>query len=119
MVNLLLGTDLASSITERLRGEQLHAPAHFDAEVLSALGRLHRGGELTAPQVVTRLGRLESAPVERHALVDMSTGAWKRRHNLPLVDALYVELAHRLDAVVITSDTGMAAADRRVELVHG
>ncbi len=43
MVDLLLGTELSNSVAERLRGQQLHAPAHFDAEVLSALGRLHRG----------------------------------------------------------------------------
>jgi len=117
MVDLLLGTELSNSVAERLRGQQLHAPAHFDAEVLSALGRLHRGGQLSARQVSTRLGHLAAAPVERHPLTPLVQGAWRRRHNLRLVDALYVELSSRLDTVVVTTDGRLAAAHPRIELV--
>ena len=117
MVDLLLGTALGAAVAARLRGQQLHAPAHFDAEVLSALGRLHRAGSLSAGQVRTRLTRLESAPVERHSIVELGRGAWRRRSNLRLVDALYVELAERLAAPVLTTDAALAAADRRAELI--
>lgn len=44
-------------------------------------------------------------------------GAWRRRHNLRLVDALYVELATQMDAPVITTDAGLAAASSSAELV--
>jgi predicted nucleic acid-binding protein len=47
MVELLVGSPLATAIRNRLQGYEPHAPAHFDAEVLSALGRSHRGGHLT------------------------------------------------------------------------
>lgn len=42
LVDLLAETDYAAAVTARLRGTALHAPALLDAEVLSALGRLHR-----------------------------------------------------------------------------
>jgi predicted nucleic acid-binding protein len=117
LVDLLVGTSLANEVADRLRGHELHAPAHFDAEVLSALGRLHRAGHLTARQTKARIERLATAPVERHALSTLVVGAWKRRHNLRLVDALYVELADQLDMPIITTDTGMAAATTTAELL--
>jgi predicted nucleic acid-binding protein len=117
MVDLLLGGSIGAAVKERLHGERLHAPAHLDAEVLSALGRMQRAGVSSARQVSSRLTRLEVAPIERHPIVSLCRGAWDRRANLRVVDALYVELAARLDAPVITTDAGMAAADRRAELI--
>jgi predicted nucleic acid-binding protein len=117
MVDLLLGAAVGAAVAERIHGELAHAPAHFDAEVLSALGRLHRAGLLSAPQVGSRLARLESAPIERHPLAGLSRGAWGKRANLRLADALYVELAVRLGLPLLTTDAALAAADRRAELV--
>jgi predicted nucleic acid-binding protein len=117
MVDLLIGAAVGVAVAERIEGEVAHAPGHFDAEVLSALGRLHRAGLLSAPQVGTRLARLEEAPIERHPLVGLSRGAWAKRANLRLADALYVELAARLGVPLLTTDAALAAADRRAELV--
>jgi predicted nucleic acid-binding protein len=38
MVDLLTGEGTADPIRLRLRGTAIHVPAHFDAEVLSAVG---------------------------------------------------------------------------------
>jgi predicted nucleic acid-binding protein len=119
MVDLLVGSSSAGAIRSRLRDHELHAPAHFDAEVLSALGRLHRGGHLTARQVAERLRRLSEAPVERHLVVPLLAGAWKLRHNLRLVDAVYVELANRLGLPIVTTDAGLAAASPVAEHITG
>jgi len=119
MVDLLVGAPLAAPIEARLRGHVLHAPAHFDAEVLSALGRLQRSGEMTVRQVTTRIHRVASAPIERHLLNPLLEGAWKRRHNLRLVDGLYVELADQLDATIVTTDSGLASVSRAAELISG
>jgi predicted nucleic acid-binding protein len=116
MVDLLVGSSVAGEIEDRFRGHELHAPAHFDAEVFSALGRLQRAGEMTVRQVTARLQRAAAAPIQHHLLPPLLTGAWKRRHNLRLVDALYVELATRLDAPIITTDAGLAAASPAVDL---
>lgn len=115
-VELLWGTALGDQIKHRLRGESLLAPAHFDAEVLSALGRLQRAGDISAPQVDERIRVLAKCPVMRTPLPPLLKGAWERRNELRLLDALYVELAASLDAFLITSDSGMAARYGRAEL---
>lgn len=117
MVDLLVGSPMAVAVEHRLRGHELHVPAHFDAEVLSALGRLQRAGELTVRQVATRIQRVSAAPLQRHLLAPLLNGAWKLRHNLRLVDALYVELANRLEAPVVTTDARLAAASPVAELL--
>jgi predicted nucleic acid-binding protein len=117
MVDLLVGTAVAPSVEERLRGHEIHVPAHFDAEVLSALGRLQRAGEMTVRQVTARLERVAAAPIQRHLLAPLLSGAWKLRHNLRLVDALYGELATRLDAPIVTTDAVLAAASPAADLL--
>ncbi|MGI8518063.1 MAG: type II toxin-antitoxin system VapC family toxin [Acidimicrobiia bacterium] len=116
MVHVLVGSPVAAQIAQRLRGNDLHVPAHFDAEVLSALGRLNRAGHLTVRQVATRLTQLIASPIERHLLGPLVIGAWGRRQHLRLVDALYVELANQLNGAIITTDSGLAAALRSAEL---
>jgi predicted nucleic acid-binding protein len=117
MVDLLVGSSLAGTIQARLEGSELHVPSHFDAEVLSAVGRLHRAGELTARQAAVRVGLVASSPIGRHLLAPLLSGAWRRRENLRLVDALYVELASQLDTLIITTDRGLAAASHRAHLI--
>lgn len=118
MVDALAGTTLGPAVTARLRDQTLHAPAHFDAEVLSALGRLQRAGMLSVRQVGTRLERLRSAPIQRHLLAPLLTGAWRRRHNLRLVDALYAQLADDLGVALVTTDAGLAIAAASGELIE-
>jgi predicted nucleic acid-binding protein len=117
MVDLLVGSPIAGAVQNRLRGHELHVPAHFDAEVLSALGRLHRAGELTVRQVTSRLQRVAAAPLQHHLLAPVLAGAWKLRDNVRLVDALYVELARQLDAPLVTTDARLAAASSAAELL--
>lgn len=120
IVDLLCGTELAEAVQQRLSEERLLAPAHVDAEVLSALGRLQRAGALAEAEVAERLELLAASPLERRPLAQLLAGAWKRRHNLRLVDALYVELAARLDdAPLITTDSGMASTYAGAELLGG
>ena len=117
MVDLLVGSDLAGSVGDHLYDSEVHAPGHFDAEVLSALGRLHRASQLTTRQVTDRIDLVASSPIVRHPLAPLLKGAWRRRGNLRLVDALYVELASQLDTSIITTDRGLASASRRATLI--
>ncbi len=103
-VDLLLGNPLGVAVRARLAGQSLHAPGHVDAEVLSALGRLHRAGDLDDDSVSRLLGRVVDAPIERHPVQQLVAGAWTRRHELRLADALYVELATAQGAPLVTTD---------------
>jgi predicted nucleic acid-binding protein len=109
MVDLLLDNELGGAVRRRLAGHALHAPAHLDAEVLSALGRLHRAGDLEAEDVESRLQTLVAAPIERHNVSDLLIGSWSRRHQLRLVDALYIQLAISRKIALVTTDRRMHA----------
>jgi len=118
MVDLLVGSDHAGSIQAHLHDSELHAPGHFDAEVLSALGRLHRASQLTTRQVTDRVTLVASSPIVRHPLAPLLSGAWRRRGTLRLVDALYVELASQLDTLIVTTDRGLASASQRATMIE-
>jgi predicted nucleic acid-binding protein len=110
LVDLLVDNDLGRAVRRRIAGHALHAPAHVDAEVLSAVGRLHRAGDLDAGTVETRLRALAAAPIQRHPVNELLIGAWMRRHQLRLVDAVYVELAVRRRLPLVTTDHRLRAA---------
>ena len=117
MVEALIGSEIGTRVRMRLRGSELHAPAHLDAEVLSALGRLHRTGELDVASVSSRLSELAVAPVHRHPLAGLLAGAWAARDQFRLVDALYVELSDSLGLALVTTDGRLARASSVAELV--
>lgn len=104
LVDLLLGNDVGDAVHARLAGHVVHAPAHADAEILSALGRLERAGAVEADGVEVMLGHLAAAPIQRHPVTSLLLGAWSRRHQLRLADALYVELATARALPLITTD---------------
>ncbi len=110
LVDLLLGNRLGVAVSARLAGQSLHAPGHVDAEVLSALGRLHRAGDLTDETVTRLLGRVVDAPIERHPVRESVAGAWTRRSQLRLADALYVELATARGVPLVTTDRRLRGA---------
>jgi predicted nucleic acid-binding protein len=116
LVDLLLGNDLGKAVGARLAGHALHAPAHADAEILSALGRLQRAGAVEPDDVEAMLTRLDGAPIERHPVAGLLLGAWSRRHRLRLADALYVELAAARALPLITTDRRLGSV-QLVEVV--
>ena len=118
MVDYLVDSPLADQIAERIADNEILVPAHFDAEVLSALGRLQRGGALSEAEVEARVELTAQAPFHRHLLTSLLDGAWARRHNVRLLDALYIELADQEDAIVITTDSGMSIASANAEHIE-
>jgi predicted nucleic acid-binding protein len=98
-------------VIERLAaGDALFAPAHLDAEVVSALRGLARVSptvERAAPGALTHLAAL---PIRRMPLAPLLDRMWELRDNVTAYDAAYVALAEQLDAPVITCDTKLATA---------
>ena len=109
-VELLLRTPAGRRAESALRGSRVAVPAHFDAEVFSALGRLVRGGNLEEGLMEPILHELARAPFTRYTLRPLLVASWSLRHNLALRDALYVALARRLEAPLVTADARLARA---------
>jgi predicted nucleic acid-binding protein len=85
--------------------------AHLDAEVLSALARLHRAGVLPATEVGDLLARLGAMAVERVPITpDLLSAAWSLRDTVAGRDALYVAAAHTVDGRLLTTDDRLARA---------
>jgi hypothetical protein len=55
MVDFLVDSPVARHTPERIEGMEAHVPAHFGAEVLSAIGPLCRARELTREEVEARV----------------------------------------------------------------
>ncbi len=105
-------------IAATLAGSPLHAPAHVDVEVMSAIARLRRAEVLTAVTADAALNRFAAAPITRHPIPPLVTGAWGRLDRLRVADALYVELASRLGMRLLTSDARLARASDLALLVE-
>jgi predicted nucleic acid-binding protein len=118
IVDFVLSGSASSALGDRLMETSLHAPAHLDAEVLSAIGRIHRSGALSAREAGARLEDALSVPIDRHDLPALVQGAWHRRQRLRLADALYVELAHRLSVPLLTTDAALGRASAIAEVIE-
>ncbi|MGI9157548.1 MAG: type II toxin-antitoxin system VapC family toxin [Marmoricola sp.] len=86
------------------------APAHLDADVLSALARLMRAGRLSRPQ--ERVELLATFGARRWPLQPLILPAWALLERIAARDALYVALAASLDATLVTTDGRLRRAAR-------
>lgn len=98
-------------VADRLAsGDALFAPAHLDAEVVSALRGLSRSRPTLSAAVPAALDHLAAFPIRRMALAPLMQRMWELRDNVTAYDAAYVALAERLDSPLVTSDSKLAAA---------
>lgn len=110
VVELLRRTPAGGRVAALIRGSRLAAPAHLDAEVLGALTRLARQDPAEVASVSTRLDVLAGAPIIRYACAPLLAEAWTMRDNIAARDALYVALARRLGARLVTADARLGRA---------
>ena len=111
VVDLICGFPAANAYREVLASaDAAAAPAHLDAEVLSALGRLHRAGELT--RAADRVMALATFGATRWPLGPLLSPAWALVDRIATRDALYVALAASLQATLITTDARLRRGAR-------
>ncbi|SDT38742.1 type II toxin-antitoxin system VapC family toxin [Microlunatus soli] len=108
VVDLLADTEIAPLVAARIEEQVLIAPAHLDAEVLSAMARMERAGTISAPDADRAIAGLTEMPVRRYPVAGLLAGAWRRRGSLRVLDALYAELAEQQAAELITTDARLA-----------
>ncbi len=90
--------------------EALWAPHLIDAEVGHVLRRSVLAGELGAVAAREALADMADLPLRRAAHRGLLDRAWALRENLSFYDGLYVALAERLRATLLTLDGRMASA---------
>lgn len=111
VVDLLLRNELGRAVREEIEDRELWSVAHVDAEVFSALSRLHRDDQLSADDVQARLDLLASLAMDRLPITAaLLSRAWTLRQNVAARDALHVGAAQMLDVPLLTTDRRLARA---------
>lgn len=112
VVELLVRSPAGVVVERRLAREPrpLHAPHLLDAEVAHALRRVVASGSLRASSGRTALQVLPMLPIRRHGHLLLLERVWALRDNVTAYDAMYVALAERLGATLLTRDARLAAA---------
>lgn len=93
---------------EALPPPPIAVPGHFDAEVLSGLRGLCRGGQLDESATAGQVEVLRRAPLLRVAVPELLAEAWSLSAAVSSYDALYVALARRESMVLHTADARLA-----------
>lgn len=110
VVEVVRAAPATDSIREHVLGADLVAPAILDLEVLSALRRLERAGEIRAERAAEAVADLASFAARRIPTTVLAEAAWAMRHSLRIADAFYVALARTLGADLVTLDARLAGA---------
>lgn len=122
VVDLLLRNDLGQDVQQHIENRALWSVAHVDAEVFSALSRLHRDRQLALEEVEARLDLLGSFAMERLPITAaLLSRAWDLRHDVAARHALYVAAAGALGLSLLTTDRRLARAvpDLVIDLSSG
>lgn len=109
-VNALVTGTLRAAARARLAGTEPVAPTLIDTEVLSALARLERAGDLTRGEADAAADAWARFPCDRIHHPGLLPAVWADRHRLRIADAHYVALARALDAPLLTADLRLATA---------
>ena len=100
-------------VVERLKvGDALFAPAHLDAEIVSALRGMARSNQALDQVVPRALTHLAGFPIRRMPLPPLLDRIWRLRANLTAYDAAYIALAEATNSVLYTSDEKLCKGHR-------
>ena len=123
LVELILHTKTGALVAGRIAdpAEGLHVPHLADIEVVQALRRYVREGEIDADAAEAALEDFRALDLQRHAHEPLLGRVWELRKNLTAYDAVYVALAEVLDGMLLTCDRRLSHAPgmtRRATLIE-
>ena len=117
-MEFLLRTAVGRSVTTMLTTEDLLAPELLDAEVISVMRRLVRGGRVPEPRARTALDDLRDWDVARISHRFLIEEVWRLRDRVSSYDALYVAAARLTGAAVLTADGPLARGPALGVVIH-
>lgn len=111
-VDWLLQTAAGQQIEKRIysQRESLHTAHLLDLEVAQVLRRLVREAVVPARRADEAIQDLLDLRIARYPHFVFLPRIWQLRHNLSAYDAVYVALAEKLGATLITRDGRLASA---------
>lgn len=112
-VNVLLPSKHRSTLVNRLVNRDVWAPQIVDLEVLSAVARLQRSGEVTRAEADGAMDAWARMPLDRIDNELVSRQVWRLRDVLRISDAFYVAAAQLLEAELLTCDARLGRAPLR------
>lgn len=118
LVDVVLDQSTKPWVLDRLRGQTVVAPAHQPAEVLSALSRLVRAGEL--PADTAREALLEAAALDQElvpATAQHLARALELQDRVRVLDGLYVAVAEEHEVPLVTTDQRLARSGPPVDVI--
>lgn len=122
ILNALAGRPAQRALLSRLADDSdLHAPHLIDVEVLHALRRLARAGDLTEVRAEEVRDDFAELTLVRYPHAPLADRMWELRHNITAYDAAFVALAEALDVPLATADVRLARAGdhgTRIELLR-
>lgn len=119
-VELVLATRAGAAVAQRLRGETVHAPGHFDVEVIGSIRRAVVRRLISDHEGLVAVADFRSLAVRRWATTPFVDRAYRLRNSHSVADAVYVALAEGLAAPLVTCDERLAQSDSHdavIELV--
>lgn len=109
LVDALTGADGSERLSLALAGEELHAPALVDFELVSALRGPTLAGRISAARAEDALTDFDDLPLRRWPASDaLRRRAFSLRDNLSAYDAASVALAEALPCRLLTRDARLA-----------
>ena len=111
-IDWLLQTQAGLQLEKRIysRGESLHAPHLLDIEVTQVLRRFVREQVVASRRAEEAIADLLNLRIARYPHFPFLPRTWQLRHNLTAYDAVYIALAERLNATLLTRDARMRTA---------
>lgn len=117
LVDAVLDQPTAGWVLDEITDEEVTAPAHQPAEVLSALARLVRAAQV---DLESARGALDEALALPQRFVTPTANhvrlAFALRDRIRVVDGLYVALADEFDCPLVTTERRLAVADAPCEI---
>jgi predicted nucleic acid-binding protein len=114
IVDLLAGASNAGAIAAALAPfPEIDVPEHFHVEAIAALRGMLLRGDLAADRAERALQLLTELRVIRHPVEPLTRVVWSMRDTVTSYDAAYLAVAQNIDAKLVTTDRGLAAAAQR------
>lgn len=117
LVDIVVDRPARGAILDRL-DQRIAAPSHQPAEVLSAVARLVRAGELSLAEA--RRAMTDVIDLRQDLVAPDRSALWRAlelAERITVLDGLYVALAEARSCPVLTTDARLAGASPPCEVV--